>query len=347
MIRMVQPGISLGATQATSLPISAAEKANLIAVTVREMNNRYVFADTAKRAGEALVAKLKAKEYDAINDGQAFAQKLSADLSALTKDAHIRYQYNATPMPPRVANQEPTEADLMAERLEAASRNFGIERVERLTGNIGYIDVRLFYAPALAGDTIAAAMNLVAHTDALIIDLRRTMGGHPETVALMTSYLFDERKHLNSFFSRESNTADQSWSLDWVPGTRFGSRKPVYILTSKGSASAGEEFAYNLKHMKRATIIGETTMGAANIGNFVQLTPQFTLFIPHGRVVNAITKTNWEGVGVEPDVKVAAYDALSTAQLIALKDIVAKEKNPLRATALKVRITELESNVPK
>jgi retinol-binding protein 3 len=147
--------------------------------TVRELSRQYVFPEVAKRAGDALVAKLKAKEFDAINDGLAFAEKLSADLSALTKDLHVRYQYSAVPVPQRAADREGTGADSAAERLAAERRNFGIERVERLPGTIGCIDVRLFFAPGLAGDTIAAAIGLVAHADALIIDLRRTPGGHP------------------------------------------------------------------------------------------------------------------------------------------------------------------------
>jgi retinol-binding protein 3 len=281
-------------------PISAADKANVIAASVREMNKQYIFPEVAKRAGETLMAKLKAKEYDAISDGQALAKKLTEDLVALTKDAHIRYQFSAEPQQP---GQEPTEAEIAAERLEAEQKNFGVDRVERLPGNIGYVELREFYPVELSGNTITAAMNLVAHSDALIIDLRRNIGGHPETVALMSSYLLNERKHLNSLAYRDANNAEQSWSLNWVPGKRFGGTKPVYVLTSKRSASAAEEFAYSLKYLKRATIVGETTLGAANPGEFVQLTPYFTLFIPNGRAINPITKTNWEGVGVVADRK--------------------------------------------
>jgi hypothetical protein len=327
--------------------ISAADKATLIATTVRELNNRYVFPDVAKRVGDALMAKLNAKEYDATNDGHALAKKLTEDLFALTKDAHVRYQYSPMPMPPRSAAQQPSEAEVAADKLDAARRNFGFERVERLPGNIGYLDVRLFHAVALAGNTITSAMNLLAHTDALIVDLRLNDGGYPETVALMTSYLFNERKHLIDFYSRETDSTEQSWSLDWVPGLRYGGTKPVFVLISKRSASGAEEFAYNLKRLKRATLVGETSVGAANPGEFVQLTPHFTVFIPNGRAVNPITKTNWEGVGVEPDVKVAADDALRIAQLLALKDMASKEKDQRRARALGYRIAELEKSAPR
>jgi retinol-binding protein 3 len=329
-------------------PISAAEKADLIAATVRELNKRYVFPDVAKRAGEALNAKFKAKAYDAITDGKALAEALSADLFALTKDAHLNYVFDPIAVPMQAApGQAVPEAQAAAALLDAKQRNFGFERVERLPGNIGYIDLRKFYSPASAGDTIAAAMNFVANTDALIVDLRQSLGGFSETVALITSYLLNERTLLSSFYSRDGDSTEQSWSLDWLPGKRFVNTKPVYVLTSKGTVSAAEEFAYNLKHLKRATIVGETTTGAANPGIFVKLTPLFSLFITNGRSINPITKTNWEGVGVEPDVKVAADDALRTAQLLALKKIIADEGDPRRKNALLARVASLEGQAKK
>ncbi len=339
----------LASPSATNLPpISATEKAELIAATVRELNNRYVFPDVAKRAGEALNAKFKAKAYDAITDGKALAEALSADLFALTKDAHLNYVFDPISVPMQAApGQAVPEAQAAAALLDAKQRNFGFERVERLPGNIGYIDVRKFYSPASAGDTVAAAMNFVANTDALIIDMRQSLGGFSETVALITSYLLNERTLLNSFYSRDDDSTEQSWSLDWLPGKRFGNTKPLYVLTSKGTVSAAEEFAYNLKHLKRAVIVGETSTGAANPGIFVKLTPLFSLFITNGRSINPVTKTNWEGVGVEPDVKVAADDALRTAQLLALKKIIADEGDPRRKNGLLARVASLEGQAKK
>lgn len=336
-----------GASVASHPAMSALEKSKLIAATVKELNDRYVFPDVAKRAADALQAKFDARGYDAISDPQVLANRLTEELYSATKDAHIRFAYSALPMPPRAQTHEPTEAEIAAERLDAERRNFGVERVERLPGNIGYIELTLFHPAAWAGNAISAAMNLVSHTDALIVDLRRNRGGDPETVALMTSYLLEERTHLNSFYYREGNRTAQFWSLDWVPGRRFGGRKPVYVLTSKQTASAAEEFAYNLKQLKRGTLIGETTVGGANPGDVVQLTPHFTLFIPHGRAINPVTNTNWEGVGVEPDIKVSADDALRVAQTVALKKLIPDEKDPRRIRGLSERLLELERAAPK
>jgi retinol-binding protein 3 len=331
------------AIAATIAPITAADKAALISATVRELNARYVFPDVAKRAGEAINAKFNAKAYDAITDGQALANALSDDLFALTKDSHLRYRFDPMSPPMQVpAGHAAPEAQAAAALLDAKQRNFGFERVERLPGNIGYIDLRMFYAPGTAGDTIAAAMGLVANTDALIIDVRQNGGGFSETVALLTSYLLNERTLLSSFYLRDDDSTELSWTQDWLPGKRYGVTRPVYVLTSKNSVSGAEEFAYNLKNLKRATLVGESTRGASNPGIFVKLTPLFTLFIPNGRVINAVTKTNWEGVGVEPDVKVPATDALRSAQLMALRIIQAAERDARRAQGLARRVKELE-----
>ncbi len=346
-VRVAQAGPSSPSAPMNIPPVSASDKADLIAATVRELNNRYVFPDVAKRVGEAINAKFKAKAYDAFTDGEALAKALADDLFALTKDSHLRFQFDPIAVPMQtLPGQVVPEAQAAAAQLDAQQRNFGFERVERLPGNIGYIDVRMFYSPSSAGDTIAAAMNFVANTDALIIDLRQSLGGFSDTVALITSYLLNERTLLSTFYSREDESMEQSWSLEWLPGKRFGGTKPVYVLTSKGSVSAAEELAYNLKHLKRATVVGETTTGAANPGAFVKLTPLFTLFITNARSINAITKTNWEGVGVEPDVKVAAPDALRRAQLLALEKFIATERDPRRVNGLRARVAQLERSAP-
>ena len=148
----------------------------------------------------------------------------------------------------------------------SASINFGFEKVERLKGNVGYIDLRGFTPAEFSAETIVAAMNFVANTDALIFDLRQNGGGDPATVALLSSYLFGpEPVHLNSLYWREGDTTHQWWTLPFVPGKRYAG-KDVYVLTSKRTFSAAEEFTYNLKNLKRATIIGETTGGGAHPG---------------------------------------------------------------------------------
>jgi C-terminal processing protease CtpA/Prc len=165
-------------------------------------------------------------------------------------------------------------------------------------------------------------MNLLANMKAIIIDLRKCGGGNPNAVALVSTYFFEgEPIHLNSLYWRDEDITEQYWTLPHVPGGRMP-HQPVYILTSKDTFSAGEEFSYNFQALKRATLIGETTLGGAHPGSPYKLQPHFEVFIPKGRAINPITKGNWEGVGVQPDVSVSAEDALETAHKMALEAVI-------------------------
>lgn len=326
--------------------VDPAARQQVVESAIRELNTRYVFPEVAKRVEAALSQNLNAKAYGGIDDPSKFAERLTEDIQAVTRDKHIRVRYSEKPLPERTRG-EPSAEELAEFRRQAAARNFGVEKVERLPGNVGYIELRGFEPAELAGEAIAAAMTLLANTDALIVDLRRNGGGDPATVALMTSYLFDRRTHLNSFYNREGDRTTQYWTQDWVPGKRFGQTKPIYVLTAKRTFSGAEEFSYNLKNLKRGTIVGETTGGGAHPGGMRRLNANFSMFVPDGRAINPITNTNWEGVGVEPDIKVPADDALRTAQVLALKKIQARGDGDANfAKLLQQRIAELEKAAP-
>jgi C-terminal processing protease CtpA/Prc len=246
----------------------------------------------------------------------------------VSHDKHVGVDYSADVMPQQDPKAPPS-AELIARRKSRALlRNHGVTKLERLDGNVGYLKIDAFYDPADGGGTIAAAMTFLANTDALVIDLRDNHGGRPGMVALLASYLLDgEPVHLNDIWVRDGNETRQSWSLAYVPGPRYLG-KPVYLLTSRETISAGEEFANDLKVLKRATVVGDTTAGAANPGGVARITDHFGIFVPGGRAINPITKTNWEGTGVAPDVVVPADRALDTARVLALKAILAGSPGP-------------------
>ena len=171
-------------------------------------------------------------------------------------------------------------------------------------------------------------MNLLANTDALIFELRRNGGGSPVTIGFISSYLFNSRVHLNDFYVRETRRRQSFHTSETVDGQRFGERKPVYILTSHRTFSAAEEFTYNLKHLKRAVIVGETTGGGAHPGGVRRISDYFGIWLPTGRAINPITGTNWEGVGVTPDIAVDPADALRAAHLEALTKLRATATDP-------------------
>lgn len=209
-----------------------------------------------------------------------------------------------------------------------ARSNSGFNRVEVLKGNIGYIE---FWGFDRVNDTskrkMEAAMTMVEDTDAIIFDLRKNGGGDATMIQLISSYFFEESVHLNSFQSRKGGTPVEFWSHENVNGKKLATT-PLYVLTSKNTFSAAEEFAYNLKHLGRATIIGESTRGGANPVYYFDLGNGFRASIPISKAVNPITKTNWEGVGVQPNIEVAADDAFEEAYMMALKKVRSATNNP-------------------
>ncbi len=207
------------------------------------------------------------------------------------------------------------------------SRNFSFKELKILDGNIGYIKLNAFNDAEVAGKTAIAAMNFMANTKAVIFDLTDNGGGSPSMIQLLSSYFFEDVQHLNSFYSRDGNITKQFWTQANVHGPKMVNTD-IYVLTSERTFSAAEEFTYNMKSMKRGTIVGETTGGGAHPVNLYTVNDNFTIQIPFGRAINPITKTNWEGTGVEPDIKVSKDKALNTAWLTALKKLKKEEKNP-------------------
>jgi C-terminal processing protease CtpA/Prc len=201
--------------------------------------------------------------------------------------------------------------------------NCGFEKVERLSSNIGYLKFNMFADPEVCGPTAVAAMNFLGNSDAIIIDLRENGGGDPKMIALLSTYLFSKPTHLNDLWERKSDTTQQYWTLPYVPGKRLDD-KPAYVLTSKRTFSGAEEFSYSLKNLKRATIIGETTGGGAHPVRGQRIDDHFMIGVPFARAINPSSKTNWEGIGVEPDVKVPAAEALATAQKLATEKLGSK-----------------------
>jgi C-terminal processing protease CtpA/Prc len=181
----------------------------------------------------------------------------------------------------------------------------------------------MFADPEICGPTAVAAMNFLANVDAIIIDLRENGGGDPKMIALVSTYLFSQPTHLNDLWERKGDTTQQYWTLPYVPGKRLDA-KPAYVLTSKQTFSGAEEFSYNLKNLKRATLVGETTGGGAHPVSGHRIDDHFMIGVPFARAINPISKTNWEGTGVEPDVKVAAAEALATAQKLATEKLGSK-----------------------
>lgn len=303
--------------------IDAATRARVIDASISQLNESYVFPDVAKRMEEAVRARQKRGEYDAITDGNALAAKLTEDFQEVSHDKHLHVDYSPVKIPDRPEDAKPSPEEIAEYHRQMLRMNCGFEKVEHLSGNIGYLKFDMFADPEVCGPTAVAAMNFLGNVDSIILDLRENGGGDPKMIALISTYLFAEPTHLNDLWERKDNSTHQYWTLPYVPGKRLDD-KPVYVLTSKDTFSGAEEFSYNLKNLKRATLVGETTGGGAHPVSGHRIDDHFMIGVPYARAINPISKTNWEGTGVEPDVKVPAADALATAEKLALEKMKTK-----------------------
>jgi C-terminal processing protease CtpA/Prc len=168
-----------------------------------------------------------------------------------------------------------------------------------------------FDEPALAGEPLAASMRFLGNTDALIVDLRYNGGGYSDMVALLTTYFFDgDPVHLVDLYDRKTGETSQSWTAPYVPGPRYVG-KPVYVVTGTRTFSGAEQFAYCLQKMGRAEVVGETTRGGAHFSQIFQINPHFAVMVPIGNATSPVTKSNWEGTSVVPDIAMAGDIAVS------------------------------------
>lgn len=300
----------------------------------KALDERYVDAAVAKKIVADLKKRQTAGEFDKYTSGPDFALRVNALMKDMVTDAHLRFRFSENALPKRERPSEPSPEEIKRYEEEVKFVNAGFEKVERLRGNVGYIKFNHFDSQDNVKRPMAAAMNFLANTDAMIIDLRENGGGDPAGVQLVCSYFFPEKPvHLNSLYFREGNRTMEFWTLKAVDAPRYLD-KEVYVLTSKRTGSGAEECSYNLKNLKRATLVGTSTWGGANPGGVVRLSDHFSCFVPVGKAINPYTKTNWEGTGVEPDVKVDSTKALKEAQLRAIKSMIEKAKDPAKKTDL-------------
>ncbi|HET7463675.1 MAG TPA: S41 family peptidase [Longimicrobium sp.] len=323
--------------------LTAAERNTVVDSVLARVREAYVFPERAAEMERAVRARQRRGEYDRITSSAALADSLTAHLRAVSHDGHLSVQYSYEPL----SAGEPDAAQIARWDRERASynayQNAHIEKVERLAGNVGYLQLTGFANPEAALEPIRAAMAFLANTDALIIDLRENHGGRPETVALLASWLFgDQPVHVNTVVTRAGAESTEHWTKPEVPGAgRYGPQKPVYVLVSHGTFSAGEEFPYDLQALRRATIVGETTGGGAHPVGPRRATEHFAAMVPFARAVNPVTHTNWEGTGVHPDVAVAPAEALTAAHRLALQALLPKAVDDYRRDEIAGALAQL------
>ena len=317
-LRPIPPGMSAADLQ---VKVDTAVRGRVLDGIAAKLTEFYVFPDLAKKMVDALRAHQRKGEYDKVDNGYTFATLLTDQLQAVSHDKHLRVECVPKALPKEEEPPKQEEPTIDAEmRAQLERDNCGFEKVERLESNIGYVKFNFFGEPTVCGPTATAAMNFLGNVDAIIFDLRSNGGGDPKMVAYLSSYLFNERTHLNDLWERKTNKTTEYWTKPDVPGKKLAG-KLVFVLTSKGTFSGAEEFSYNLKNLKRATIVGEVTGGGAHPTDGHRVDDHFLVAVPFARAVNPISKTNWEGKGVEPDFKVPAIQALEKAKALAIEQL--------------------------
>jgi hypothetical protein len=314
--------------QTAQTAINPAEKKEVIDALCANLEREYIFPEITQKYVRMLRDNLRSGKYDGIVQPGEFAVSVTNDLMAVHRDGHLHVWFNPTWVKEERNRKELDEQAIKLQERRSRTSNYGFIEIKILPGNIGYLRLDSFSYDTGAQDAAVGAMSFLSNADAIIIDLRRNGGGSPEMVQFLCSYFLDNpRKHLNSFSYKDPERLTQYWTYTYLPGKRLD-KVDLYLLTSENTFSAAEEFIYNLKNLKRATVIGEASGGGAHDNRFVILSDRFEMSLPFARAINPVTKTNWEGVGVEPDVKVPQDKALGTAQAMASKRLAEGEKDP-------------------
>ena len=308
--------------------ITAADKQTAVDSLAKGLTENYIYPEKADEMADAIRKNLRKGVYDGITTGPAFAERLTKDLQDISHDKHLRVNYAPGRIAERMAAEQGGEEDeaafLERELARSKANNFQMKELKILPGNVGYFKFNGFADWDEGLKKGMLAMQFLSDVDAIIFDLRENGGGSPRMVQVLSTYLFEDVEHLNTFYWRPADEYNHFYTLPAIEGDRMPDI-PVYVLTSRNTFSAAEEFTYNLKNMERATIVGETTGGGAHPGGTRALSDKFIVFMPMGKAINPITKTNWEGTGIEPHIAIASAEALEAAHLDAL-DKIKKQK---------------------
>lgn len=299
----------------TETSLDSTERRLVIDAAIRDLRKYYVDPVVAGKMASALRNHERSGDDDGATDGAAFADLLTDQMRQVSHDRHLEVVYSQIATAEHEAG--PTRELFEHYRRDMERTNCTFEKVTVLVHNIGYVKFNSFPDLSICQSTAAAAMTSLNETDAIIFDLRDNRGGLPAMVAFMASYLFDHPTHLDDLYNRAEHSTLQSWTLSPVFGNKLAN-KPAYVLISNSTFSGAEEFAYDMKMLKRATLVGKTTAGGAHMVRGRRIDSHFTIRVPDTTPINPISKTNWEGTGVAPHVRAKASDALTVAKRLAL-----------------------------
>lgn len=318
-------------------PMTINNLKNVMERILSQLEQHYIFPEKINEVRTLLEKNFANSKYQL--DVVSLCKVITEDLQKVTKDKHLTVFYR----PGLPVDQSMDQILLEDEMKKGKVDNYGFHKVERLAGNIGYIDFRKFYSVQIGAETAISVMNYIANTDALIFDLRKNGGGRLEMITFLASFFFEKSTHVNSVYNRSENTLTQEWTQPFVPGKRYVN-KPIFLLTSDFTFSGGEAFAYSLQQLNRAKVVGEVTGGGAHPVMFACVEGDIHIRIPNRRSINPITDTNWEGTGVFPDVQMKKGEAFHYSYKKALQYVKDKYE-PIKGYEFLVK--EIDSTLRK
>ena len=292
--------------------IDPAVRAALVRAIGDSLANGYIYEEKGRALRDSLLVALSRGDFDVPQEPGVLARRIGEFLQRVGNDKHLYLVHEG---PGAAASSGPTRVPVrrpVGSSGATAGNTHGLERIEILPGNIGYVDVLMFSDGPAAALRVDSMMAAFADVSALVIDLRRNIGGAPPLIRHISTYLFDKPIHLVSSFARGMTAPQERWTLDQVPGKRLTS-VPVYILTSRRTISAGESFTFGLKAAGRVTIVGERTAGGGHFGRVIPLVAGYSMFLPVGRTYDPRTNEGWQAEGIAPDIEVAQEQALERA----------------------------------
>lgn len=293
--------------------LDAASRRRIIAKAIASIQQHHIDPLEAQKAATALLTHERRGDDDSASTAAEFARLATRQMREATGDHELGLLYSPRAIPERPPGPPP--ALPAAYRDEMHRINCAFERVRILSHHIGYLKLDAFPDASVCRATATQAMAQLNDAEALIIDLRDNRGGFPSMVSLLAAYLFDHPEYM---YCPLENTTAESWTHSPVPGNKLAN-KPVYVLTSSRTISAAEQFTYDLKMLKRATLVGETTAGGGHAANLHAIGDKFYVATVEVRAINPYSKSDWNEAGVEPDFKVAAPEALKAALRLAVK----------------------------
>ncbi|HTU10590.1 MAG TPA: S41 family peptidase [Allosphingosinicella sp.] len=325
-VRVAAPA---GGAPGAEAPLPPLDSRAVVADVRRIIAERYVLPERRPALDAILARGLASGRYN-VTDAGELAERINADLETAGRDRHLNFNLNPRQAAMLAAGRA-AQPDNSAYERQVRATNHGITSLRVLPGNVRYMEYDGFQwiGPESAA-ALENAMRFLAGGDAVIIDLRRNGGGSPEAVQYIISHFLPANRPLMSFYMNGNPTPDRTETLAEVPAGRMIG-KPLYVLTSGGSASAAEEFIGHVGGYRVGELVGENSAGAGFRNDLVPVQGRFVLSVSVGRAVLAATGRDWEAVGLAPTVPTPIAGALETAQALALRRLAGNAAGPDRA----------------